>query len=71
MTFKPFPVRGRENEPSPIHYGIRPGEQALKTKPRAPTPKLLGSHDLRYGDPNTPGPKYVFLNNNYFPIYIL
>lgn len=57
MTFKPFPMPGREEEPSPLHYGTKPGDQAVKmTKPKGPNPLICGTHDLNYGKGNTPGP---------------
>jgi hypothetical protein len=59
MTFKPFPFRGREEEPSPIFLGTVPGEQAVKLKPRAPNPIICGDHDLKYGKTLSPGPKYM------------
>lgn len=56
LTFRPFPVKGVEQEPSPIEWGIKPGIGKIKVLPRAPCPILHGNHDTLKGKFKTPGP---------------
>lgn len=61
LTFRPFPMRGAEEEPSPIEWGRKPAEGKIKVLPRAPDPIIHGNHDTLKGKFRTPGPNQYMI----------
>ncbi|CAL8072948.1 unnamed protein product [Orchesella dallaii] len=63
LTFRPFPMRGHESDPSPIEWGTKPAEDKIKNLPRAPCAIIHGNHDTLKGKFKTPGPNKYFIED--------
>lgn len=57
LTFRPFPTRGREDDPSPLEWGNKPGNDKIKTLPQAPRTLIRGNHDMK-NKFKTPAPNH-------------